>query len=272
MKTRTPTQTAAEGRGILTACARRRRAAMLLEVVLALAVLLHAIAACGAAVRNSWLTAERAERVSRAMMLTEGIFAQLDLGLLQPEREQTGVFGVEAPDNRWTWKLELLPDDVEPEVLLATLTVFDGPADAPEEQRKTVLVTHALRAKPRAINLKNDFGMTDEQIKMLTDALPGGAQLLDPENFDPSALARLDMDQLTELLPMLMGAMSGAMGGDMGGFDPSRMGEGGFFDPGRAGGSDRSGGGAGRRGDGGRSPDDSGTGDGAMRGRRGGGS
>lgn len=192
-----------------------RRGVLLLEIVFSLAILLSAIAVCGAAIHNSMLAVERAEQLTRATMLTENLFMQLDTSIVQPEEEQTG-FSSEPDMPGLSWKLEIRPDAQQPELLRVTATIYEGDPNGAEDQRRTVLATRTMRPKPRTLNLKNDFGMSDEQLKLLTDAIPGGTQSLDPENFDPRSLAGMDMDTLTQLLPALMAALSSQMGGGAG--------------------------------------------------------
>lgn len=214
---------------------RRMRGVMLLEVLLALSILMLTIAVLGAAIRNGALWAERAERVSRATVLTDDLLARLDLGVLVnpadlqtgQEREVSGDFGDQGPAGL-SWALKMEPDQNEPELMRVRVDVIEGDAAANPDDAKILLTTHVIRAKPRAINLKNDFGMTDEQLKLLTEAIPGGSQVLDPENFDPTSLARMDMNQLAELLPLIMTALGGAGGaGALGGMgDLSQLGEG----------------------------------------------
>jgi hypothetical protein len=210
MTTRTTTIASA---GVCDAVVRSgRRGMLMLEVVIALAIGLTAIAVCGAAMRNSLLAAEHADRVTRAMMLTESLLMHLDTGLIEPEQDQTGDFGEQGAPGM-SWRLELLPDERNTDMLRVTATVYLGNPDGSENERRIILETQTLRAAPRRLNLRNDFGMTDEQIQMLTDAIPGGAGMLDPEDFDPTSLARLDMDTLVQLLPTLMQLMgSSALG------------------------------------------------------------
>ncbi|MCK6455334.1 MAG: type II secretion system GspH family protein [Phycisphaerae bacterium] len=199
---------------------RCRAAMILLEVVIALGIMLLSFAAVGGALRNGTFAAERAERVLRAMMMTEELLTKLDTGVLLPEQEQSGEFG-DLVMPGMSWKLEIQPDDQEPDLLLVTATIYEELPTGTEGERRALLETHTLRAKPRTINLKNDFGMTDEQLEMLTSAIPGGGQFLDPENCDLTSLAKLDMDTLTELLPALLALMnSGQLSGELGGEPP----------------------------------------------------
>lgn len=204
----------------------RRRAVMLLEVVLAISILLIGIAVCGLALNNNLQDVKKGEALTRAMLLTEELLTRVDAGQVQMDQtEQSGEFGdpgTRSPtDPIFGYTLSIIPMEQEPEVLRIEATILVRDPTQPDQQAKELLVTKTLRAKPRPLNLKEDFGMSDDQLKMLTDSVPGGAQVLDPENFDPRSLAQLDMDSLSELLPMIMQAMSS---GAMSGLDPSQLG------------------------------------------------
>lgn len=197
-----------------------RRGVVLLEVVVALSLLLVALAMIGAAFRNSDRNARRAVEQARAMMLSEQIITYFDTQQPQfkDEREVSGTFDVEGPPG-WGWKVTVV-DDVNVEGMKrVTVRIVDGDPDGSEDDQRPILVSHFLRAEPKNFNLQEDFGLTDQQIDDLTAAIPGGAAFFDPQDFDPTSLARLDMDTLTEILPMLMQAFAGVAGqmGGMGG-------------------------------------------------------
>ncbi|MCK6484636.1 MAG: hypothetical protein HUU22_12155 [Phycisphaerae bacterium] len=193
------------------------RGVVLLEVVVALSLLLVALAMIGAAFRNSDRNARRAVEQARAMMLSEQVITYFDTQQPQfkDEREVSGMFDVDGPPG-WGWKVTVV-DDVNVEGMKrVTVRIVEGDPDGSEDDQRPILVSHFLRAEPKNFNLQEDFGLTDEQIEELTAAIPGGAAFFDPEDFDPTSLARLDMDTLTEILPMLMEAFAG-VAGQMGG-------------------------------------------------------
>lgn len=206
----------------------RRRAAALLEVVIAISILLVAMSVVGATFRNGAHNVELAERMNQASSLTDRLLTELDLGLapiLQPveagdaaasggqKQELTGWFGEDAPPGM-SWKVEAEPDILLPDIFKVGVHIYLGDPDAGEDRTQRLLSTYVLRAVPRTINLETDFGFSEEQLTMLTDAIPGGAAVFDPTNFDPRTIASLPLDQLQELLPMLMAALGGgAMGG-----------------------------------------------------------
>jgi len=203
-----------------------RRGVLLLEVVIALSILLIAIAVCGSAINNSLLSVKRGEELTRAMMLSEEMLARLDTGEITYDQEQSGNFE-DRGQRDLRYELTITPVEQDPELLRVEISILENDPTANDGQTRPVLVTRALRPKPKPINMKNDFGMTDEQLKMLTDAIPGGSQVIDPENFDPASLAKMDMNTLVQLLPLIMQAMqSGQMNPQMMG-DLSQLGQGG---------------------------------------------
>ncbi len=199
---------------------------MLLEVVLAISILLIGISVCGLALNNNLQDVKKGEALTRAMLLTEELMTRMDAGQVQMDQtEQSGEFGdstTRSPtDPVFGYSLSIVPVEQEPEILRVEATILVRDPTLPEQPARELLVTKTLRAKPRPLNLKEDFGMSDDQLKMLTDSVPGGAQVLDPENFDPRSLAKMDMDSLAELMPMIMQAMSS---GQLSGLDPSALG------------------------------------------------
>jgi len=207
--------------------ARVRPGAALLEVVVALGILLMAMAMVGMAIRNSDRIARDAVEKSRALMLTEQLITYLDTGQeafkdVANQREASGYFSVDAPPG-WSWSVSMEKDPNVEGMERVTVKVIEGDPDAPEDEQRPLLVTHFLRAEKRNINLQEDFGMTEEQVTQITEAIPGGAALFDPTDFDPTSLARLDMDTLKEVLPMIMEQFGAMAGGLPGGMSPEQM-------------------------------------------------
>jgi hypothetical protein len=188
---------------------------VLLEVVVALGILLTAVSMIGAAMSNANRTAIGAVERSRALMFTEQIIAYYDTGQFQEEnqnlREVSGSFAegetAIAPGG-WGWSLKV-DQDINVEGLEhVTIRVVEGDPDGPIEEQRPILVTHLLRAEKRNINLQDDFGLTESQLEEITELIPGGAALIDPTDFDPTSLARLDMNMLMEMLPTIMQAIA----------------------------------------------------------------
>jgi len=199
-----------EGGGLR--CRRGRRGVALLEVVVSISILLVAMAVIGLAFRNGQYNLQRSERITRAMLLTERLLAELDTGYLEiEEREQSGWFDVEAEEGM-SWFVEINPDDNIDGLLKVDITIFLGDPEGTDEEHVRILSTHVFRPEPMGIDFERDFGLDEDQITQLTDAIPGGEAVIDPTDFDPRDLARLDLDTLVEILPALMEALGVNLG------------------------------------------------------------
>ena len=192
-----------------------RPAAVLLEVVLALALLMIAMGVIGFTFRNGQYFIERSERLTRAMLMTEKLIVEMDSGLLaMDEREVTGTFetdGISETMPGLSFEILSEPSPSIVGLLNIEINIFLGsPED--EDSRQLVLQTHVVRPLPQGLDFERDFGLDQEQIEQLTEAIPGGAALFDPNNFDPRSLASLPIDQLVEILPSLLQAFGGQLG------------------------------------------------------------
>lgn len=194
----------------------RLRALVLLEVVLSLGILLLTISVVGAIFRNGRENVETSERLSRGMIQTERLIAEIDTnsGLLNlDENEQSGFFRDGETIELMSWKIKVEPLQRVEGLLQVDIDIFIGDPEADVGDRKFVMSTRFFRALPRGLDLEKDFGLEEEQINQLTDAIPGGAQVIDPNNFDPRMLASMDMDTLIELLPTLIAAFGDQFAG-----------------------------------------------------------
>ncbi len=198
--------------------AAHRRGAALLEVVVALSILLVAMAVVGGAFRNGAYTIDRAERMSRARIMTERLLVEMDTGILEmEEREQSGWFGDEAMEGM-SWAVEINPHERIERLTEVDVHIYLGDPDGDADERLRLLSTRVLRVEPKGLDLEEDFGLDEEQIDQLTEAIPGGAAIFDPTDFDPRMLAQLDLESLAELLPTLIQAFGvNIAGGDLAG-------------------------------------------------------
>ncbi|MEE8170903.1 MAG: hypothetical protein V3T70_10180 [Phycisphaerae bacterium] len=161
----------------------------------------------GTAVRNSNQSAHRAIDKARALMLTEQIVTYYDTGQFEDERDVSAAFGEQGPPG-WGWSLRVVEDQNVEGLERVTVRIVEGDPEGGPEAQRPILVTNFLRAEKQNFDLVEDFGMSDDQVDQLMEAIPGGAALLDPTDFDPTSLARLDMDTLVELLPLIMASMA----------------------------------------------------------------
>lgn len=183
-----------------------RRGAMLLEVVISLGILMVAMSVIGLAFNNGRQRVEFAERMIRAMLMTEKLVAEMDTDLLDLEdQEQSGWFGGESIPGM-SWRVEINPSDRIQGLLEVDISIYMGDPDGSADERQLLLFTRVERIEPRGIDFEKDFGLDEDQIAQLTDIIPGGAQVFDPTNFDPRSLAQLDLDTLVDLLPTLLQA------------------------------------------------------------------
>ena len=137
---------------------RNRRAAALLEVVVSLSILLMAMAVVGAVFRNGQLTIERAQRMSRARVLTERLLVEMDTGYLDmKERQLSGLFGEESMPGM-SGRIEINPHERIQRLLDVDVYIYLGDPDGPEEQRTLVMATRVQRPEPRGMDFKEDMG------------------------------------------------------------------------------------------------------------------
>ncbi|MFQ5429017.1 MAG: hypothetical protein ACE5E1_01800 [Phycisphaerae bacterium] len=189
-----------------------RPGVLLLEVVVALGLLVLAMGIIGLIFNNGRHNVELAERMSRAMVMTDRLIAEFDTKLLDnEEREQTGVFGEESVPGM-SWKVEVNPSERVQGLLDIDISIYMGDPDGSEDERQLVLETRVQRAEPQGIDFERDFGLDEEQIDQITAAIPGGGMVFDPNNFDPRDLMRLPLDDLVDLLPAILQAFGAGLG------------------------------------------------------------
>ena len=191
------------------------RGAVLLEVVLSLGILMISMGAIGFTFSNGQYFLERSERLTRAMLMTEKLIVEMDAGLLSmEERELAGTFqtdGVTESLPGMSFKVVAEPSPRVVGLLNIDIDIYMGDPDD-EENRQLIMRTYVVRPLPQGLDFERDFGLDQEQIEQLTEAIPGGAALFDPNNFDPRSLASLPIDQLVEILPSLLQAFGGQLG------------------------------------------------------------
>lgn len=191
-----------------------RRGAMLLEVLLSLGLLIFGMAVVGMQIRSGLQMAERSDLRTRAVMLMETKFAEMEAGVLMPESyddEMTGGFGVKYPG--FAWRMLVEPTDVDDLYQVQMQIWFsertrkeqlEDPeleVDYEEAGMRQVMAMYRLFAKPADVDLERDFGIPQDVLDELAVQVPIPG--FDPNNIDPRALSSLDPEILEELLPML---------------------------------------------------------------------
>jgi hypothetical protein len=191
-----------------------RHAALLLEVVVALAVLVAAIGLLGAQLVGSLNTIFYSEEQLRASLLADRVLAlvQMDPDMqrrLAEEDDFEDLFGKEYPGYYWHIHTEPLERDKPDELKVVTIQVFYQPDKQLHEDLAGINTATMLRqlalfkGKPGTINLMEQAGLSEEQAEELRQAIPIAG-------FDPAAIdlqqlmATLTNDQIMQLIPMLM--------------------------------------------------------------------
>lgn len=208
-------------------------AALLLEVVVALALMIASLAILGAQLRSGILTMRTAEEMNRGVALVDRLMALMELDLelqarLFEDQEREGDFGDQYPG--YFWELELEPleiteledeeildadEDELPALFRMDITILYDPPDEDDplgsfEEARDLYTVHMIRATPPQIDLTEDFGIAAEQVEQLQQILPD----FDPQQFNPQALitqlslmVEEDPASLLALAPMIQQLM-----------------------------------------------------------------
>lgn len=195
------------------------RAALLLEVVVALVIMVAVLAVVGSQMVGGIRMVADAESQTRAGELGDRMMALLDLDQQTQQKvfadlESSGDFGESYPD--FMWRVSVEPTEVDG---LGQVTLEIVHIDNPEhygdiEQGQVVRTFHMLKAAPGRIDLVNDFGMNEEQVAAVAQLIP--IEGFDPRAMDPQQIASLDPAMLLQLLPQLLPLMQQLLG-DKGG-------------------------------------------------------
>ncbi len=201
--------------GTLRQRRKRSSAYILLETVIAVGVLVVGLGVVGAQIQGASNGVRKMERLTQAMMLAEMKLAELDLGLVElksfDEIEESD-FGPRYPD--WGWVLITEETGID-QMYSLTLEVLyakhedDYKEDSFEHDIADVVYTlHAMRSGPRPLDLGTDFGLDEERFDEVSAQLDDlGIDGLDAASLDPSILAKLDIEDFLEVLPILADAM-----------------------------------------------------------------
>ncbi len=184
-----------------------RRGVLLLEVILALAILLMGMAVIGVQMNTSLETGYRDAQTNQALMLAEAKLAQLDSGVVK--------IGIEGLDGSFPvfpgyfYRFEIEPErDIDGMYRVKLEVLYDGsrigvkPEDLvdakPAEGNEVLMTLYTFRPTPPVVDLQRDFGLNDDQMADLGEKLP--VELLDPTNISPSLFADLDPETLMSVL------------------------------------------------------------------------
>lgn len=187
---------------------RARRAVLLLEVVVALAILVTAMGLLGAQLVGGMKMTAYSDEQTKASQLADRILALLELDpdtvqRLTDEQQSDGDFGKAHP--RWFWRITVEPlPDVEGvgQLIVQVLHQPDEENSESIDGAKVVRELRMLKAPPGRVDLAADFGLEQEAVDALAGSLPIPG--LNPSALDPLALASLPPEQLLALLPQLL--------------------------------------------------------------------
>ncbi len=171
------------------AALRRKRAAMLLEVVVSVGLLTFGLAVVGVQVRAGLDAARTTDRATRAMLLTDTVLAELDGGFItwtKMSEEAKGDFGVTYPG--YTWRLQFDKADVEG-LYMVTVQIgynegqvqqqIDDPAleiSFDDDGRMIERTAYRLYAAPADVNMERDYGLSSQDIQEILAASTAGTQ------------------------------------------------------------------------------------------------
>jgi uncharacterized membrane protein YgcG len=196
------------------------RAYVLLETVIATGLLVVGLAVIGGQFQDSETSVRKMQRRIRAVELAEQQLAQLDLGLVEldsVDEMQEGDFGPRHPD--FGWRMTTEPTALEGIYRLSLEIMFLRRAEAYREDdfdhdaAETLFTAYALRPTAQKIDLGVDYGLNDEELDKVSQTLSDtGIPGLDAASFDPTILAKLDFEQMVEVLPVVLDAMGMELG------------------------------------------------------------
>jgi type II secretory pathway pseudopilin PulG len=194
----------------------RRRAGgyVLLETVIATGMLILGLAVLGTMVQDSDTAVHKLNIQVRARMLAEQFLSLMDAGQLELDSLddiEEDDFGSRYP--QWGWRLTTNETATDELFLLKIDILYHRPREDdedryPHEEAELIYTFYTFRTAPQELNLADSFGLREEEMLDLAEKLGGlGVDGLDPDAFDPSILARLEFEELIEVLPTLMDVM-----------------------------------------------------------------
>jgi len=192
----------------------RQRAYLLLETTIATGLLIAGLAVIGAQVQQADKSVREMELRLRALMLTEAMLAELDMGLVEldsvdPVQEED--FGPRYPD--FGWRLTTEETAIEDLYQLKFDVLYlrsdeEYQADSFDHDNATLLHTvYVLRAVPHELDLGEELGLDEEEFielenKMTQIGIPG----VDAGAFNLASLPLLPLEEFIAVLPLVADA------------------------------------------------------------------
>jgi hypothetical protein len=202
----------------------RRRAALLLEVLVALTIMIGAMGLLGAQLVNGLKMTGQGDRLTRAIELSDRILALIELDPQTQERvfldeESEGDFGEQF--RGWHWRAWVDETDMDGLGLVNIEILYQANPDDWDQidGAEVVRAIHLLKADPGRIDLAEDFGVPLEVVEGLLTNFPAFSEngtldlqaLLVEFSSDPLAL----LEFLNEIQTYLGDAGIGGAGGQV---------------------------------------------------------
>ncbi len=190
----------------------RTRAYLLLETVIAVGMLVLGLTIIGGQIQTSNQAAQKMEMRMRAMALAEMQLAHLDTGLIEVDsidEVEEEDFGPRFKD--FGWRL-ITEETATEELFRLTLEILYQPREDYDElfdydEAEVLYRFFVFRAAPKPINFSEDLGMNEEQFDELAEKLDLiGVEGISAEEFDPSIFAKLEAEELLEVMPLVASA------------------------------------------------------------------
>jgi hypothetical protein len=203
----------------------RARAALLLEVVIALSIMVTAMAFVGAQLVGGMQYVGYSDQQARAGELADRMLALLELDMtasaqLIEDLSAEGDFKEQYPGYMWRATVRPLTDvaglnQVTLEILYQPDPDLQDVSDI--DQAGVVQRLHLLKADPGRLDLEADFGVPAEQLEQFGDLVPIPG--FDPTQLDPQLLMSIPPEELlamlVQLMPLLQSQFAGAGGAGM---------------------------------------------------------
>ncbi len=190
----------------------RRTAYVLLETVIATGMLIVGLAVVGAQVQGAVTSVRQMELRTRAIMLADVQLAEMSMGLVEfatLDDEIEEEFGSRFPD--WGWRM-IIDETALDDLFQLTVEILYWPRESVDDdfdfdEAQILHTIYTLKLAPRPLDLGEAFGIPEDEFEELAQKLAEtGVEGLDAEAFDPTILAKLEFEELIEVLPLLLEA------------------------------------------------------------------